>query len=715
MLVGVSLVLAILAFWAAQDQRYLGLHLSPIGSGQTAGWVIAVDPDGPASALAETVSGVDNVARLLLADATGGRVTLAPADLLEEPDVLDSYADMRAFFARQDLITTMLRNGPLTLTVQARGQTRDYIVAPARTRPALTLPFTFWIQIAVGLGGVWIGAWIWALHGADWATRCLAISGVGLMISAFAAAIYSTRELALPGDLFHVLSALNHFGAFAFGAGMIGLFMVYPRRLYSVRALSLPAIVLGIWFGLAQVGVLHSPAVGIHMGVILALLAIAGLVGQQFWATRGDPRDRAALAWLGLAVLVGSSAFVVTVIAPQLLGIESYLSQSLAFVFFLLIYLGVALGVARFQLFELANWSYRILFYVVGVLLLLGIDALLIFTIVDDRAPAFALSLLIVALVWLPLRDTLGRWVLRRKEPARADRFRKIIDVALTPPERDQQDRWRALLVEMFNPLHIVQGGDISDPALRDDGLTLALPRVGPLSALDLRYADGGRRLYSSRDLDLATDMTALLEQALESRMAYEKGVTEERGRIARDIHDNIGVQLLAALHNPDAPRKDRMIQETLIDLRDIINNAADPDRSFDEVIADLRAQIADQLFIAGVGLKWDVVNSLGVSLPTQTTAALRAIIRETVQNVLKHAAATQLTVAVIIERDAVEVGIRDNGKGFGLKPVTLGNGLSNLRDRTAASGGWIAIDSTPTGTTVSAKLPLGAHAWDSP
>jgi two-component system, NarL family, sensor histidine kinase DevS len=704
----ISLLLAMLAFWVAQDQRYIGLRLLATGPAQQAVQIIAVDPNGPAQALVEARSALVGIT---LADATGRHITIGPTDLLEEPDNLASYAEMWTFFERQGLITSLLRSGPITISLERQGQIQKHVVVPAQSRPTLTLPVTFWLQIAVGLGGVWIGAWIWALRQADWPARCLAVSGAGLLISAFAAAIYSTRELALAGDLFRVLSALNHFGAFLFGAGMIGLFMLYPRRLYPVRALCVPAIVLGFWYVLAQTGVLQTPAIGIHLGVVLALLAIAALVAQQFWATRGDPRDRAALSWLGLAVLVGSSAFVVTVIAPQLLGIEALISQGLAFVFFLLIYIGVALGVARFQLFELANWAYRILFYVAGVLFLLGIDALLIFTILDDRVPAFALSLLIVALIWLPLRDALGRWVLQRGEPARAERFRKIIDVALTPPGHDQQESWRALLAEMFNPLQIVSGTDSPCVALRDDGLTLALPRLGPLPALELRYADGGRRLYSLRDLELATDMAALLGQALESRLAYEKGVIEERARISRDIHDNIGVQLLAALHNPDAPRKDRMIRETLTDLRDIINNAANPAMSFDEVMAELRAQISDQLFIAGVQLTWDVDNPNGIALSGQTTNALRAIIRESVQNALKHANPTQLAISIHIGRGGVDVAIRDNGQGFQSKPAKFGNGLTNLSDRAAACGGWIKIDSTAKGTTVTASLPFDLQA----
>src|SRR5690606_16133643 len=215
--------------------------------------------------------------------------------------------------------------------------------------------------------------------------------------------------------------------------------------------------------------------------VVSAMLAIVVLVAIQFRVTRGHPRDRAALAWLGLAVIVGAGAFVATVIAPNVLGIGAFVSQGEAFLFFLLVYVGVALGVARYRLFQLDEWAFRILFYVVGVLLLLALDAILIVTIIDERAPAFALSLLIVALAWLPLRDMLARLVLRRAAPERGNLFRQVMDVALTPPGRDQHARWRALLEDAFRPLSIVPCKGAPAPALIDDGLALIVPGAGRL------------------------------------------------------------------------------------------------------------------------------------------------------------------------------------------------------------------------------------------
>jgi signal transduction histidine kinase len=463
----------------------------------------------------------------------------------------------------------------------------------------------------------------------------------------------------------------------------------------------------------------ESPALGIHLAVALALTAILVLVGVQYRVTRGDPLARAALTWFGLSVAVGAGAFVITIVAPNLLGLPSFLSQGEAFLFFLLIYVGVALGVARFQLFQLDEWAFRILFYVIGVLLLLGLDAILIFTIIDERAPAFAMSLLVVALAWLPLRDTLARLVLRRKEPERENLFRQVMDVALTPPGRSQRERWRALLDDVFHPLAMSAGassgaisGAISGdgaqvPKLIDNGVALAMPGPGGLPAYRLEYASTGRKLFSPRDVELAAEVHAMLANALESRAAYERGVSEERERIARDIHDNIGVQLMGALHSRDRDRKDLMIRETLTDLRDIINNASNPDLSFDEMIADLRAQISEHLFAAGVAMEWRADSAAPAVLPLAAAHTLRSLIREAVQNALKHAGARTIRINVRLDADVISICVADDGRGFEPASAPLGNGLANMQARVTSLGGCFEVTSGAGGVRVAAQFPV--------
>ncbi len=698
--VAFSVILAAIMLGVAMDQRWLGLGVTSQAELDLA-WIDRVNPNGPSQAIAPS-------SVLVAITGRGGeRIEIGPGDIIEEPDALASYEAMRTFFARQDAIAEALGMKPVEIETDHLSVLRRDDVLPPSQRPITSLPPSFWMQIGVGLAGFWIGAWIWALRRGEWATRFLLLAGAGLMVSAFPAAVYSTRELALPGGLFRVLSAFNHFGAITFGVGMIGLFLVYPRKLVSPRWLALPAVVFGAWQMVDILQLAEGPGLGFHLAVVMALLSIVVLVSIQFRLTRGNPRDRAALAWLGLAVIVGAGAFVGTVIAPNALGIGAVVSQGEAFLFFLLVYVGVALGVARYRLFQLDEWAFRILFYVVGVLLLLVLDAILIVAIVDERAPAFALSLLIVALAWLPLRDMLARLVLRRTEPERGNLFRQVMDVALTPPGRDQQARWRALLENAFRPLSVTVGTEVQIPALIDDGLALAVPGAGGLPGYRLDYAHAGRKLFSLRDADLAAELTAMLANALKSREAYEKGVAEERERIARDIHDNIGVQLMGALHSRGLARKDTMIRETLTDLRDIINNASNPDLSFDEMLADLRSQTSEHLFAAGVKMEWRVENASPAVLPLAAAHTVRSVIREAVQNALKHGQPKMIDVAIRLDGGFIVLSVADDGDGFDPGSVQAGNGLANMQARVTSLGGQFDVTSGADGTRIEAQFPV--------
>ena len=109
-----------------------------------------------------------------------------------------------------------------------------------------------------------------------------------------------------------------------------------------------------------------------------------------------------------MSVTLGAGGFVITAILPTLLGQEVLVQQSTAFLFFLLIYAGIALGVARYRLFDLPLWSAGILFYGLGVALLLFLDAVLIYGLSIGRAPAFATSLAVIGMLYLPLRRRVG-------------------------------------------------------------------------------------------------------------------------------------------------------------------------------------------------------------------------------------------------------------------------------------------------------------------
>ncbi|MFN3645622.1 MAG: ATP-binding protein [Gemmobacter sp.] len=702
-----GLAVAGAVLWLALAQPWLGVRLAP-GTDQAGVMVAGIAPGGPAAQ-----AGLRTGDRL--SELAG--VVLEPGDLAEEPDMLESFAAYDRFLARQGALAAALR-APIGVGLRlASGE--ELRLAPAPWRPVATLPLAFWVQLGVGLFGFWVGGMVLGLRRGGWAETCLFLAGVSLMVSAHAAAIYSTRELALPEAQFRVLSAANHLGALGFGAAMICLFCSHPVPLIPARwRLVLAGVPLLWWLG-NTLRLFPDPATGFQLPVLLALLAIAVCIGLQWRATRTDPRARAALRWFGLAVLIGAGAFVATVIVPILIGVEAALPQGLAFLFFLPIYGGLALGVARYRLFELEDWGFRILFYLGGMVLLVALDAVLILLVAVDRAPAFGLALLAVALLYLPMRDALARRLLPGARPRpEGTLFGAVTDVALAPPGISQQDRWRALLQAEFEPLRIEPAPGAPDrPRLAEDGAALDLPGVDALPALRLVWARGGRGLFSPRDLARAGEIAAMLAQASASRRAYETGVAEERARIARDMHDNIGIQLMGALHSPTAARKDALIRETLGDLRDIISNANRGDLALSDLLADLRASLGEHLSSAGIALHWQADDEGPAHLPQRHAHALRSILREAVGNAIRHSGAARVEVRVHQTAAGLELSVQDDGRGLhaaGAAQAGGGHGLANMRARAAGLGGSVHIERAASGgTRLHALLPLAGTAGE--
>lgn len=639
----------------------------------------------------------------------GGTVAVEAGDLIEEPDTLATYAEMRRFFARQSALDGLLSGKRVWVEViDEAGAPRQSAVSPVARRPISDLPAAFWVQLGVGLSSFLIGGWVLALRPGDTATRLFALASFGILGFTFSAALYSTRELAIDGTLFRALSVMNHGGALLFGAAMIALLLRYPKSLVRRRWLWAPFVLFGAWWLGDSLQLFDGPATGSHLPTMLEMIGILLAAAVQYWRSRGDPGARAVVRWFGLSVAAGAGAFVFTVIAPALVGLTPGLPQGYAFAFFLLIHAGIAIGVARYRLFDLDRWAFRILFYVTGAALLIGIDAALISWIALERAPAFGLALVLVAFLYLPLRDTIARKLSRRRGETETG-FEDMLAIALAQSEDDRKDRWRGLLDRVFQPLRIVAGDDVAKPVLLDDGAVLAIPATGPLAPLRLEHAMRGHRLFSSREQARASELCAMLSQAIASCLAYEQGVAEERKRITSDMHDNIGVQLLGALHSHDPVRKDELIRDTLTDLREIINNSSGERLTLAELMADLRVEIADLLSSAGLSLVWKVDTE--AELPPQSVAAMRAILREAVGNALRHAEASTIGVRLDDAAEGLVLMVADDGKGFDPDTARVGNGLRNMRSRATALQGTMTVSRGATmgmrGTLIEVRFPL--------
>ena len=642
------------------------------------------------------------------------RIDLQAIDLIEEPDMLASYAQVRELMARQTAVNHLLTDAssqaPLRLIIQTPGSgaTQAFPISP-QGRPMGSLPSVFWIMQFYGLCAILLGCWVWVLRPHDWGARAFGITGFMLFVSASAAAVYGSRELALDGGLFRLLSIANHLGATLFGCALIMLFMAYPRMLLPARWLALPFAVYIPWLIFDTLHALPTPFWG--SGLIYAsqtLIAIL-LAIVQWRKTQGNPVQRAALRWISLSTFTGCALFVISMALPHLVG-ETPLSQSTAFGFFMLMYAGLALGVRQFRLFTLDEWAFRILLYVVGAIILLVLDAVFLYIVHLNAAISLSLALVITGFAYLPLRNLFWSRLVTRQALDQGQLFRAVLDVTLAPTPALQIERWRALLQTMFEPLEITSLSPDHAPSeaeIRRQGLELALPSGDTQPALSLSYPWRGRGLFSPAHLQQARELLALRQDTQASRADFERGVAHERQRIAQDLHDDVGAMLLTSLHQPDMGQVRQTLRSTIAEIRAIVSGLTGDTPSLAEALADMRYEAGQRLEAAGIALQWHEHTLSELALDYRTAKNLSSVLRETLSNIVRHAQATRVRIDVRMEGGALHMQIGDDGKGLDGTAPDGGHGLKNIQRRMVDIGGQADAHSSTAGTTIQISVPL--------
>lgn len=674
------------------QQPWLGLALS---TNEATGMIVASAPlpDAPEGGTIASIGGM----------------ALEATDLVEDPDTLGSDAARDRFMQRQGELHRLLSSESVAVTL-AGGTVAT--LHPEPLRPVLTLPPSFWVQVLSGAIGFMVGAWVWCFKPYETAPRFFFLSGIGLMVSAHAAAIYSSRELALPTELFIPLSKLNATGTGLFGLAITGLFLNSPAKLLTRLWRQAILGLLALAHLVALLDLVPDSRTAVYGLIFVDMVLILAAIGAQVRATRGDPVGRTALRWLALSVLVGTLGFMAVVGAPVLLGGEAIVSQGYAFGLFAVIYFGIALGLSRHRLFDLGEWAFRLLFFLGAAALIVVLDGLLVLLLQIGPRSALGLGLIAVALIYLPLRDRLWRLTAGRRILNEDELLAGVTGIAFAPNLNDGQSRLAELLRRMFDPLEmtVIEAGPEA-PALTEDGAVLLWPATRDTPAMQLRYPWSGRGLFSAAHLAMARRALALLERFQSGREAYAEGARAERRRIARDLHDDVGARLLTGMH--EAPPQARpLLREALADIRTIVGGLTGEQRTLDRVLGDLRHETVRRLEAAGIALDWPVDDAGDARLlDYDIYKNLSSVFRELVSNLIRHAGAGTAYVRVRSEADLLVIEIADDGIGLGetAPRETGGNGLRNAAERLTALGGEIAFPSAEKGTSIRITLPLPA------
>jgi signal transduction histidine kinase len=211
-------------------------------------------------------------------------------------------------------------------------------------------------------------------------------------------------------------------------------------------------------------------------------------------------------------------------------------------------------------------------------------------------------------------------------------------------------------------------------------------------------------------------------------RAEQQRAAETERARIARDLHDELGaglteVSLLASAGLAEfrgmeqSNTRFRTIAEKargLVSGLDVIVWAIDPRRNSLQSFADYVGSYAEELLCASnIVCRFRIPIECGsVTLPGAARHSLFLAVKEALNNVIRHAAATEVELRMTQVDHRLEIVIADNGRGFFSGTVRHGNGLANLQERLGALQGECNIESQAgRGTTVTLVVPVPTEA----
>ena len=180
----------------------------------------------------------------------------------------------------------------------------------------------------------------------------------------------------------------------------------------------------------------------------------------------------------------------------------------------------------------------------------------------------------------------------------------------------------------------------------------------------------------------------------------------EERRRVGRELHDDLGAELTAALlalktGHPEAARE--RIRSAMATVRRVAR-ALRP-----QALEELGLEGALRALLEGTGLPFELAVDTGRLDPLVELVAFR-VLQEAVTNAVRHGEPRRLTLRLAREGDRLLGELVDDGRGFDPAATPPGVGLVGMRERVEQLGGELAVESRPgAGTRVRFSLPLEA------
>jgi len=213
-------------------------------------------------------------------------------------------------------------------------------------------------------------------------------------------------------------------------------------------------------------------------------------------------------------------------------------------------------------------------------------------------------------------------------------------------------------------------------------------------------------------------------------KLEEQRALANERARIARDLHDDLGTALTGLALELDVAGKAAQAESDMTErlsktarhtrqmaerMREVVWSVNPKCDTLSSLAGFLEQQVSQFLRADTIAARVEFPEDIpALSLGADTRHQLALSVREALTNVVRHAQATEVVLSLAIVDNELVVQVKDNGKGFRSNGAN-GHGLENMRARLSQIGGTFeCVSNEPTGTVVSFRLPLSESMYPS-
>ena len=228
-----------------------------------------------------------------------------------------------------------------------------------------------------------------------------------------------------------------------------------------------------------------------------------------------------------------------------------------------------------------------------------------------------------------------------------------------------------------------------------------------------LQSAEESRLALETRVREASADMERSYAQMAELRV--EQVTQQERKRIAADLHDDLGAKLLTIVHTSESERISTLAREALEEMRLSVRGLTGKPVKLIDALGDWRAEVIGRLSQTGVEGEWSAPSDeLPQTLSARAYVQTTRILREAVNNIIKHSGASRCSIRCLIDSGDFQLAIQDNGKGIPLEldgRLDRGHGMASMKHRAKQLHGQCLVESGPGyGTVIRLTIPLERH-----